>query len=108
MGFKVDGEDKIGDAPFEGGMLKDVVNLNDQTTTWLPEFKQDIHCLIVIAGDCQATVDERLADIKKILASTIQEVKRIDGHVRPGKEDGHEQFVSSLSLCRFPTVDLCV
>ena len=71
-------------------MLNDK-SLNDQLATWFPEFREDIHGLIVVTGDSQATIDEKLNEIQKILQGTIQEVKRADGHVRPGKEDGHEQ-----------------
>lgn len=82
-------------------MLKDISTLKDQLDKWLLEFQREIHGLIVIAGDSQATVGQKLVEVKKIFGgkqnSTIQAVKRIDGNVRPGMEAGHEQFVSSLS-----------
>lgn len=75
-------------------MINDVKNLNDDPSLWDPAFKTDIHALIVLTGDHQATVDEKLPHIKDILGASIELVKRIDGNVRPGKEAGHEQFVA--------------
>lgn len=77
--------------PFQTGMFADITNLNDQADTWLPEFKQDIHCLIFITGESLATVHERYAEIKWILEGTIKEVKLTVGNVRPKEESGHEQ-----------------
>lgn len=85
-------KDRIGDAPFEAGMQADS-KLNDDQELWDPAFKQEIHGLIVLTGDCQPTVDEKLAEAKEILGTSIHEIKRIDGNVRPGDQDGHEQFV---------------
>lgn len=72
-------------------MFNDISNLNDQESTWLPEFKKDIHLLIFITGESLSTVHERYAEIKWILHNTIQEVKLTVGNVRPGAEKGHEQ-----------------
>ncbi|KAF2232962.1 Dyp-type peroxidase [Viridothelium virens] len=89
--FQVDDKDKINDAAFEGGMINDTT-LNDQPNNWLPEFRQDVHGLIVVTGDSQGTINARLLEIQTIFKNTIHEVKRADGHVRPGEEDGHEHF----------------
>lgn len=99
--------DEIGDAAFDGGMLADAQNLGDPAKStsgpfapaWDPAFTQDIHGLITITGDCHATVDEKLAQIKHLFSvgapnGTIHPVKQTVGDVRPGKESGHEQFVS--------------
>ncbi|KAL9094069.1 MAG: hypothetical protein Q9165_003739 [Trypethelium subeluteriae] len=91
LGFHVESTDKINDAAFEESMINDKT-LNDQPNTWLPEFRQDIHGLLVITGDSQDTINARLLEIQAILKNTIHGVKRADGHVRPGKEDGHEHF----------------
>jgi hypothetical protein len=106
MGIGKDTNDRIGDAPFEAGMSQDT-KLNDDKTLWDPAFKQEIHGLVVLTGDSQATIEEKLAEVKEILRTSIHEIKRIDGNVRPGDQDGHEQFVSSLSLRRILTVDFC-
>lgn len=91
MGIGKDANDRIGDTPFEAGMLNDT-KLNDDTTLWEPAFKEDIHGLIIITGDCQARVDAKLEGVKKILDCAIHTVKVINGKVRPGGQDGHEHF----------------
>ena len=65
-------------------------------------FKQDIHGVILITGESHATVDEKLADIEKIFrvdtpSASIHKIFKVVGDVRPGKEKGHEQSVSSVS-----------
>ena len=105
MGIK----DDIGDPAFNGGMLHDASDLGDKGTSssngfipdWIPAFKQDIHGLILVSGDCHASVAEKLAEIEEIFSvrghdATIHEVIRIVGDVRPGKEKGHEQYVLYL------------
>lgn len=91
-------------------MLADAKNLGDKATSTsgtfdpdqVPEFKQEIHGLILVTGESRATVEARLADIKKIFlvreeSATIHEVLTLVGDVRPGDEAGHEQFVSRIS-----------
>jgi hypothetical protein len=91
-------KDTIGDPVFTGGMLADASNLGDQVSNWTHEFKKDIHGLIMITGDCHSTVEEKLAEIKKIFLvgetnATIHQVLSVVGDVRKGHESGHEQFV---------------
>lgn len=88
-------------------MLADAQNLGDKGTTsasgtfspdWDPEFKEDIHGLILITGDSHTTVNETLAKVEKIFSvkarnASIHEVTRKIGDVRPHKEAGHEQYV---------------
>jgi hypothetical protein len=95
--------------PFELGMLETAAaNLNDRPEdTWLPEFRKEIHCLIFVTGDCQETVDETLTKIKQILAHTVKQIKLVEGKVRPGDQEAHEQFVFPLSNTLFIT-DTCV
>ena len=109
----------IGDNFFLEGMLQDSAALGDQGTTssgntfspdWVPAFKQDIHGVVLISGDCHSTVAETLAEVEKIFLvgshnATIHEVIRIVGDVRPGKEAGHEQFVSLYLVQDLPTAD---
>lgn len=99
-------KDDIGDTAFTGGMLADASNLGDQGTgsspatfvpDWIPAFKQDIHGMILISGDCHVSVAETLAEIEQIFwvgahNAIIHEVLRIVGDVRPGRETGHEHF----------------
>ncbi len=96
--------DDIGDPVFKAGQLADASNLGDPGTTtggnftpdWFPAFKNPVHGLIIISGDCQATVDRTLLQVEAILRvgkndATITEVLRIVGVVRPGNQKGHEQ-----------------
>ena len=87
-------------------MLKDAKdNLGDPLTTtdgtpdWVPAFKHGVDGMILVSGDCRPTVAEKLAEVERIFlvgapTATIHEAIRIVGDVRPGKEKGHEQFVS--------------
>ena len=70
---------------------------------WLPAFKKDIHGLILVTGDSHETVNAVMSDVKKIFSvgtpqAVIHEVLQLVGDVRPGKESGHEQFVSYTPL----------
>lgn len=78
---------------------------------WVPAFKQEIHGLILITGDCFATAAEKLAEIEHIFRVNAQnpiihEVIRLVGDVRSGKEKGHEQFVSPCSLEGLANADI--
>ncbi|KAH8094516.1 peroxidase TAP [Cristinia sonorae] len=97
--------DDIGDAAFKQGQLANAQGLGDKGSTiggkfepnWIPAFKNAVHGVIVISGDCQSTVDERLADAARILKlsahnGNCHEVLRLDGSARPGDEKGHEHF----------------
>ena len=104
--------DEINDSAFDAGMLAGAEALGDQGTksssgvfspNWIPAFKHDIHGVVLIAGDSHKTVDEKLAQIENIFRvgahhALIHEVYRTVGDVRPGKEKGHEQFVTILSV----------
>ena len=100
--------DNIGDAAFSKGMLEDAPTLGDPGTAtsdspdWVPAFKQGVDGMILVSGESHSTVAEKLAEIERIFFvgapfATIHEALRIVGDVRPGKEKGHEQFVSLLS-----------
>ena len=98
-------DSKIGDEPFLNGMLADAPKLGDPETTatpkspdWVPAFKHGVDGMVLISGECHATVAEKLAEVEKIFfvgtpQATIHEALRIVGDVRPGNEKGHEQFV---------------
>ena len=100
--------DLLGDAAFDDptGMLGRAKALGDLgvtngatfTPNWLPAFKKDIHGMVLVSGDCHHTVAEELKKIESIFKlgkpeASIQEIIKIVGDVRPGKEKGHEQFV---------------
>lgn len=102
--------DDLGDSAFKAGMLADADSLGDKGTAssgafdpdWIPEFKEAIHGVVLITGDSHTTVDQKLAEIKKIFSVTgeqdasVHEVVKIVGDVRPGAVSAHEQFVSPL------------
>lgn len=103
--------DEIGDSVFNGGMLADAQHLGDQGSSvsgkfdpdWIPEFKQEIHGLIMITAESRATVDKKLAMAKKIFSAgekdaTMHEVLSLVGDVRPGAQSGHEQSVARVLL----------
>lgn len=80
------------------GMLNDATFLGDKTADWDPSFTQDIHGIIVIAGDSHTTVNDTVTTIEKLFLvddanSPIEEVVKLQGDVRPGLERGHEQLV---------------
>ncbi|KAL6720877.1 dye-decolorizing heme-containing peroxidase [Lecanora helva] len=99
-------KDKINDNPFDAGMQAGAKDLGDPGSTsssgtfspsWDPEFKKEIHGVLLITGDSHATVHEKLAEVGKIFClgahnATIHEIKRAVGDVRPGAEKGHEHF----------------
>ena len=47
-----------------------------------------------VAGDSKLSVAEGVNKVEHVLGSSIKEVLRVEGQVRPGKEKGHEHFVS--------------
>jgi hypothetical protein len=82
-------------------MLSDAKELGDAGTgadgkpfdpKWIPEFKKGtIDGVIVIAGDCEQSINKKLDEILAVFHNTVHKVINIFGHTRPGKEDGHEQ-----------------
>ena len=100
-------DSKIGDQAFLGGQRADAQKLGDpgtakeDTPDWVPAFINGVDGMILVSGECRQTVADKLAEIERIFLvgaphATIHEAIRIIGDVRPGKEKGHEQFVSQL------------
>ena len=89
--------------PFLVGQEQDAINnlgdprQSDGTTpAWDEHFLQDLHGLILIAGDSHATIEKKKAEIELIFrvntpTASVKEIIAIRGDVRPGKEAGHEQ-----------------
>ncbi|KAI3397700.1 hypothetical protein diail_10469 [Diaporthe ilicicola] len=109
ISFSSKGLKKIGinaaeanDSGFTAGMLPDAKELGDAGTSadgkpfdpkWVPEFKKgSIDGVIFVAGDSEHSINGKLDEILAILRNTVNKVINISGHVRPGKEDGHEHF----------------
>jgi len=106
--------ESLGDTDFEAGQLADAANLGDTGTTdangfnpnWLPAFKSEIDGVILVAGDCSASVQEGLSNVEHVLGKSIQKVLKVEGNVRPGKEKGHEHFgfLDGVSLPAIPAL----
>ncbi|KAI1367925.1 hypothetical protein F5Y08DRAFT_336199 [Xylaria arbuscula] len=89
--------DDIGDAFFKNGMLADAAALGDDLNEWDADFKKEIHGVFSITANSTIVLERTLDHIKKIFRfghkdATIEEVTRLRGQVRPGKESGHEHF----------------
>ncbi|KAF8884655.1 hypothetical protein BD779DRAFT_1612092 [Infundibulicybe gibba] len=97
--------EKFTDTAFKSGQLADSINLGDKGTSegsefvpdWEPAFKEQIHGLILIAGDSHNTVNKKIHEIEHIFGldtahPSIREVTRIEGDVRPGELSAHEHF----------------
>lgn len=63
---------------------------------WLAEFKGEIHGLVFAAGDSKESVHEGISKVEHVLGTSIKQVLKVEGNVRPGKEKGHEHFVGLL------------
>lgn len=115
--------DKIGDDVFEKGMLADADGpdgaddvpgrpskyLNDDLTLWEPQFKEVIHGVILITGSSHPKIQETLDKVTKIfkvghVEASIQEVTKVEGHVRPGDVHGHEHFGFADGIAQ-PAID---
>jgi hypothetical protein len=87
----------IGDGPFNAGQFGTAdTTLGDDKSTWDDAFKGDIHGVILVAANSKVVLDHALNKIKRIFQvgqaqAGIVEVKNLEGCVRPGPEDGHEQ-----------------
>jgi Dyp-type peroxidase family len=93
------------DAAFLGGQEADAESLGDSGTgtgptfvpDWIPQFKEKIDGLIIFSGDSHATVNAKVHQVLTIFGfgtpkSSVAEVFRVTGDVRPGNEAGHEHF----------------
>ncbi len=63
-------------------------------STWKPEYLDDhaIHGIMMFTGPTQEQVLADAGDALKALGSSVAEVRREIGQVRPGLEAGHEHF----------------
>lgn len=94
----------MGDAAFTGGQLADASDLGDAgandankkfVPNWINAFKNQIHGVVIISGDCDLTVTATQAVVLGIFnigaRITLHEILTLKGVVRPGDEKGHEQ-----------------
>ncbi|KAK7755328.1 dye-decolorizing heme-containing peroxidase [Diatrype stigma] len=105
IAFSAKGLAKLGFNPaeakddgFTNGQFADAKELGDDLKQssndpdWVPGFKEKIDGVILVAGDSQHSVHNHLNKAVAVLGKTIKEVLNLFGHVRPGKEEGHEHF----------------
>ncbi|KAF8151491.1 hypothetical protein B0H34DRAFT_130841 [Crassisporium funariophilum] len=64
---------------------------------WEPEFKQELHGVIIVAGDSHLNVEKRICQIEEIfgvgtVAASIHKITSVRGDVRPGTQSAHEHF----------------
>lgn len=97
----------MGDPLFSAGQRDDAFGLADKGTgdtkeTFKPDWdeaflqeQQEIHGVILIAGDSFESVNGKLEEVKTTLSaegtSSVTEVATLAGDVRPGEFKGHEQ-----------------
>ncbi|KAM5541403.1 hypothetical protein V8D89_004957 [Ganoderma adspersum] len=99
--------DDIGDAAFNKGQLADSQNLGDPPAPglgnntafmpdWINAFKNPIHGVIIVSGDCDLTVESTHAQVSCLFnigcRITLHESLTLKGVVRPGDQKGHEHF----------------
>jgi Dyp-type peroxidase family len=107
--------------PFIVGQQQDAINnlgdptqANGTTPDWDAAFLQDIHGVILIAGDSHSTIEKKKAEIDLIFGvdtplASIKQIVNLRGDVRPGDEAGHEHFgfldgISNPVVTGFDTV----
>lgn len=85
---------------FKNGAIKDAPSLNDpmdgNKPKWDKEFLERIDGVILVAGDSQNTTQKKVKEVIQVFGrsekkSSIDIVRSMDGQVRPGDEQGHEQ-----------------
>ena len=78
-------------------MLAGAANLGDNVNQdWMAEFKnREVDGVVLVTGDSAATVDRMLAVVHDIFSiDALEEIITLTGNVRPGTQQGHEQYVS--------------
>ncbi|KAJ4303435.1 dye-decolorizing heme-containing peroxidase [Kalmusia sp. IMI 367209] len=92
--------DDLKESLFTDGMKNGAAALGDIGTQrdgsfvpdWDPTFMGEIHGVTLVTGESRDTVDQELADVKKILSGSVKEISTVTGDVRPGQEAGNEHF----------------
>ncbi|KAK3112445.1 hypothetical protein LTR53_011282 [Teratosphaeriaceae sp. CCFEE 6253] len=93
------------DRAFEAGMKAAAVSLNDPLKNGSSELvweapylaPQNLHGVILVAGSDDATCQQKLQKVMSVFGSSMSEVTRVSGKVRPGENKGHEQYTASPS-----------
>lgn len=63
--------------------------------------------LLIVSGDSEKTVSDKLDEILNRFGSSLEETLRIDGKVRPGDNRGREQYVTTLYEGSLNNLTLC-
>ena len=97
-------DETTGEPLFEAGMKAKRDTLRDDPDNWNPAnwavfdqkqetkgFEDDIHGVVMVVGEDQLRVSDEFAKVTSILGDTIEQAFVLDGQVRPGLEEGHEQ-----------------
>ncbi|KAF7335655.1 DyP-type peroxidase [Mycena venus] len=84
----------LNDAVFAKGQAMDAFNLGDpNTTNWVPEFVgTNIHGVMLLASDTEASINTTLADLQSKLGNSITEIYSLRTAMRPNENRGHEHF----------------
>ncbi|KAF7335654.1 DyP-type peroxidase [Mycena venus] len=84
----------LNDTVFTNGQVADASNLGDpNTTNWVPEFVgTNIHGVMLLASDTEASINTTLADLQSKLGNSITEIYSLRGAMRPNENKGHEHF----------------
>ena len=74
--------------------FNDPQDASGRLTTWKPEYLEDglVHGVMMFTGPQSAPVLARVENALAALGSSVSEVRREIGQVRPGLEAGHEHF----------------
>ncbi|KAK4901646.1 hypothetical protein LTR27_001418 [Elasticomyces elasticus] len=88
------------DPSFEAGMkaaaqsLQDPLQDGSSDPVWESPYlaPQHIHGVILVAGSDNSEVQQKLRGLTSIFGSSLDEVHRVSGKVRPGEHKGHEHF----------------
>jgi hypothetical protein len=70
--------------------------LQDIMSDWIEQFNIPIDGLVITTGNPTELVQGKMTLIQDTLGTSINELFRVDGHVRPGDEKGHEHCKHAL------------
>lgn len=85
------------EAAFREGMQARAEHLGDVDESapekWLALLRQDIHALAILAADLPEGIERLQTQLSHHThACKVEELGALDGHVRPGENQGHEHF----------------
>jgi Dyp-type peroxidase family len=92
--------DTLGDTAFSDGQFADAGNLGDPgTANWVQAFNgTNIDGVFLLASDSTNVTDFELQAVQGLFGSSITELHRLQGQVRPGDKEGHERKLAVASV----------